>query len=186
VASRKLIRVLLCALLFASGAWCLAQSHAPRSKQMHHSGEWLRKYKDLPPEQKQQALENDPEFQHLSPERQEKLRQRLQRFNSLPPEQQQRILSRMETWEHLTPVQKQQARELYGRFRNLPPERRRMVRGAVNELRALPPDQRKQTVDSDRYKSQFTPQERELLSGVSELPLAPADGQSEKSSEEQP
>jgi hypothetical protein len=155
----------------------MAQGRPAHNHQAHHSGEWLRKYKDLPPEQQQKALESDPQFQHLSAERQQKLQERLQRFNSLPPQQQQRVLSRMETWEHLTPAQKDEARRLHTQLQSLPSQRRAMLRQAVNELRAVPPDQRDQLIDSDRYKSQYTPEERNILHGVNQLPLAPPDAQ---------
>src|SRR5437868_15057571 len=49
-------------------------------------GEWLRRNKDLPPQEQQKQLNSDPQFQQLPPERQEKLRQRLNEFNNLPPQ----------------------------------------------------------------------------------------------------
>ena len=141
--------------------------------QGHHAGQWLRQYKDLPPEQQRQVLHSDPQFRSLPPERQQRLEDRLQHFNNLPPEQQQRVLNRMEVWEHLTPEQKQQARGLYSQMRNLPPERRRMVQDAIRDLRGMPPPQRQQIINSDRFRSTFTPQERDLLDGAARLPLAP-------------
>ena len=151
----------------------------------HHAGEWLRQYKDMPPAQQQQALDNDPQFRNLPPERQQKLRDQLQRFSSLPQDRQQRILDRMETWEHLTPQQKEQAKQLFSQLKDLPPERRQMVQGAIDNLRNMPPDQRQQAIASDRFKNQFSEQERGLLNGISQLPLAPADsGQSDQASEE--
>jgi len=151
----------------------------------HHVGEWLRQYKDLPRDQQQQALDNDPQFRNLPPERQQKLRDQLQRFSSLPQDRQQRILDRMETWEHLTPDQKQQAKQLFSQLKDLPPERRQMVQRAIDNLRNMPPDQRQQVISSDRFKNQFSEQERGLLNGISQLPLAPADGgQSDQGSEE--
>ena len=90
-----------------------------------HFGDWLRKNLNTPPAQQQKALESDPKFQKLSPERQEKLKQRLQEFNALPTDQQQKILERMEKWEHMTPQQHQQARSLFDRMRPMPDERRK-------------------------------------------------------------
>ncbi len=141
----------------------------------HHAGDWLRRYKDLPPDQQEKALANDPEFQRLSPERQERLRQRLRTFNTLPPEQQRRILERMETWEHLTPDQKDKARNLFHRIRQLAPERRRAVMKAVRQLRSMPPAQRQQTIDSQGFKSSFSDEERDLLGDIAELPLGPGE-----------
>ena len=151
----------------------------------HHAGEWLRQYKDMPPAQQQQALENDPQFRNLPPDRQQKLREQLQRFSSLPQDRQQRILDRMETWEHLTPQQKDQAKQLFSQLKDLPPERRQMVQGAIDNLRNMSPEQSQQAIDSNRFKNQFSPQERGLLNGISQLPLAPAEsGQNDQGSEE--
>jgi Protein of unknown function (DUF3106) len=143
--------------------------------QGHHAGQWLRRYKDLPPAEQERALSNDPQFRHLSPERQERLRARLQHFSSLPPAQQQRVLNRMETWEHLTPAQKQDARQLFRQMREMPPDRRHMLESAIRDLRAMPPDARQRVINSDRFRSTFTPEERNMLDDVTKLPLAPAE-----------
>jgi hypothetical protein len=142
--------------------------------QGHHAGQWLRQYQGVPFDQQKKALNNDPNFRKLPPERQERLQQRLQRFNNLPPDRQQRVLNRMETWEHLTPQQKTEARQVYSGIRSLPPERRQAMQNAINALRAMPPDARQRAIESGRF-SQFSPQEREMLNGVSKLPLAPAE-----------
>src|SRR5271169_560083 len=138
-----------------------------------HAGDWLRRYKGMSPGEQERALQNDPAFRRLSPEHQQLLRQRLRHFASLPPQQQQRMLNRMETWEHLTPGQKQQARELFGRMRQLPPDRQRMVTTAVRDLRAMPPGEREQIIDSKRFRSMFSPEERDIMRGATRLPLAP-------------
>lgn len=148
----------------------------PEHAQQGHVGDWLRHYADLPPEERERALQNDPAFRHLPPARQEMLRQRLEHFSNLPPQQQLRMLNRMETWEHLTPEQKQEARQLYGQFHQLPPDRQRMVKTAVEDLRAMPPDQREQVINSDRFKGMFSDQERDLMRGAARLPLAPPNG----------
>jgi hypothetical protein len=154
---------------------------APRTQPGHpqqrgHAGDWLRRYKDLPPAEQERELQKDPGFRRLPPAQQQLLRQRLRHFSSLPPQQQTRMLNRMETWEHLTPEQKQQARQIYGQMRQLPPDRQRMVTTAVRELRSMPPDQRERIINSDRFKGVFTDQERDMMRGATRLPLAPAEG----------
>ena len=145
-----------------------------RRQQARHAGDWLKKYKDLPPDQQEKALESDPNFHRLPPDRQAKLRQQLQNFRSLPPQKQQRVLTRMQTWERLTPAQKKQARAVTTKIRQMPPERRTAMMGAIRDLRQMPPEQREQAINSDKYKAQFSDQERQLLRNVSQLPLAPA------------
>jgi hypothetical protein len=58
----------------------------------------------------------------------------------------------------------------------LPPDRRQAVENAVKALRGMPPEARQRQIDSDRYRSMFSPQEREVLKGTSTLPLAPPQG----------
>jgi len=146
-----------------------------------HAGDWLRRYQGLSPSEQERALQSDPAFRRLPPERQQLLRQRLHHFASLPPEQQQRMLNRMETWEHLTPGQKQQARELFGRMQQLPSDRRRMVTTAVRDLRAMPPGQREAIIDSNRFRGMFSLEERDIMRGATRLPLAPPEnGRSEE------
>jgi hypothetical protein len=144
-----------------------------QARQPGHSGDWLRRYKDLAPDEQEKALQNDPAFQKLPPERQQLLRHRLQRFSSLPPEKQLQVLNRMETWEHLTPEQKAEARQIHAQMHQLPPERQGEVRKAVRELRAMPPAQREQVINSDQFKSMFSEQERGIMREVTQLPLAP-------------
>jgi hypothetical protein len=154
-----------------------AQASKPqtaRPRPQGHAGDWLRRYKDLPPAEQERELQKDPAFQHLPPAQQQMLRDRLQHFSNLPPQRQLQMLNRMETWEHLTPDQKQQARQVFGQLRQLPPGRQRMVTTAVRDLRTMPPDQRERVIDSDRFKGMFSDQERDIIRGASRLPLAPA------------
>jgi hypothetical protein len=149
------------------------QAATPRPQR--HIGDWLRRYKDLPPDEVERELKNDPAFQQLPPGRQQVLVRRMQHFASLPPDKQLQMLNRQETWEHLTPEQQQQALQVFHQMQQLPPDRQRMVRTAVRNLRSMPPDQREKIIDSDRFKSMFSDQERELMRGVTHLPLAPAE-----------
>jgi hypothetical protein len=148
----------------------------PPQNQPGHAGNWLRRYKDLPPAQQRRALETDPQFRRLPPQRQAQLQKKLAHFASLPPEQQERVLNRMETWEHLTRDQKQQARQLFQQFKQLPPDRRQAVNRAIRDMREKTPEQRDELINSDQYKNSFSLQERVILSGAAHLPLAPGDG----------
>lgn len=150
------------------------QHRAPN--QPGHAGNWLRRYKDLPPSQQRRALENDPQFRRLTPQQQARLQQRLQHFSGLPREQQERVLNRMETWEHLTPDQKVRARQLFQQFKQLPPDRRQAVNRGIREMRGLTPEQRDRLINSDEFAHAFSLQERVILSGAAHLPLAPGDG----------
>jgi len=138
-----------------------------------HAGDWLRRYKNLPAQQQERALDNDSEFRRLDPEQQAKLRQRLREFRNLAPEKQQRILERMERFEHLTPEQQQQVRDLGARFRQLPEDRRQLMMQSFHRLRDASPEERQAMLQSEGFRSTFSSQEQELLRGMSELGFGP-------------
>jgi Protein of unknown function (DUF3106) len=175
--------VLSTATVMVSFSPCLAQRYNFRPMQgrpappgrpgQAHAGDWLRRYKGLPPVEQDRALQNDPGFRRMSPEQQQRLRQQLHYFASLPPGEQQRIVNNMDRWAHLTPEQKQRAREVFGRMRQLPPGRRDVVRGAIRDLSVLPPEQREGIIDSNRFKRMFSPEERDIMRDAVRLPLAP-------------
>jgi hypothetical protein len=146
----------------------------PGAGPQHHGGDWLRTHRELPLQEQQKALQSDPQFRKLPPQQQQRLENRLQNFNSLPPQEQQRRLNRIETWEHLTPQQKTQARQLASQWQQLAPQRRQMMKTAIGDLRAMPPEQRERVLDSPRFKSMFSEQERGMLRDTTKLPLAPA------------
>ena len=85
------------------------------------------------------------------------------------------MLNRMETWEHLTPSQKNEARQLASQFKSLPSQRKEMMQNAIRGLRHMPPDARERTIDSPRFQEMFSPGERQMLHGITKLPLAPAE-----------
>lgn len=161
-----------------SGGAGAVPHEVPRPPQ-HHAGDWLRSNRDLSPQEQERALESDPAFRRLPAQQQERLRNRLEHFNSLQPQQQQRMLNRMEVWEHLTPEQKQDARRLGSQLRQLPPPRQQMMQTAIRDLREMPPDQREQVLDSPRFMSMFSDQERGILKGITRLPLAPVERENE-------
>jgi hypothetical protein len=66
---------------------------------------------------------------------------------------------------------------LFSQLRDLPPDRRQKVRTAIRDLSVMPPEQRQQVIESDRFKNEFSPQERGLLTSASQLPLAPAESE---------
>jgi hypothetical protein len=140
-----------------------------------HVGDWLRRYKDLPPGEQERELRKDPVFQRLTPPQQQLLLRRLRHFSSLPPQEQLRMLNRMETWEHLTPAQKQQALQIFAQMRQLPPARQRILFNAMHGMRALPPAERDRLIDSPGFRGRFTDQERDLMHGFTRLPVAPAE-----------
>jgi len=129
----------------------------------------FRRLRDLPPAEQRRFMANNPEFQRLSPERQELIRERLRQWNSMPPRMKERVREREEILEGLSPAQRQEARNIFPQWRELTPERRQAVMEAFRHLRDLSPKQRQPYLDSQQVREQFSPHERDILSGLDKL-----------------
>lgn len=145
----------------------------PRQGPGPHAGDWLRRYRDVPPAQQERMLENDPQFQRLPPDRQQMLKQRLQKFSSLPPDKQQRILNRMETWEHLPPQERQRAIQLWDRVRAMPPDRRHAMMEAYHNMRDMDPAEQQRMLQSPDMRNNFSDGERDTLRQALQLGVGP-------------
>lgn len=157
-----------------------AQGHAaPRAMQpqqnKEHLAEWMDRHSNLPLEQQQRALQNEPGFHDLPQQTQQRMLDRLSRLNNMTPDQRRRILERNEVLEHLTPNQRQQVRGAMQQLGALPTDRRRVVARAFRDLRDMPPAQRQATLDSEGFRSQFSDNERGTLSNLLAVePFLPA------------
>jgi len=152
------------------GAHPPTQPHPPQTQKSpqtqpnrEHLAEWMDRHSNLPLEQQQRALQNEPGFHDLPPQTQQRMLDRLSRLNNMPPDQRRRILERNEALEHLTPTQRQQVRGAMQQLGSLPADRRRVVARAFRDLRDMPASQRQMTLNSDSFRSQFSESERGTL-----------------------
>jgi hypothetical protein len=141
------------------------QGLGPKGNQ-EHLGQWMDRHRNLPPADQQRALEKEPGFRDLPPQTQQRMRDRLTQLNNMTPEQRRRTLEHTEAMEHLSLSQRQQVRGALEQYRGLPDERRRLVARAFRDLREMPQPQRQAILNSDRFRGQFTDQERNTLSGL--------------------
>ena len=141
----------------------MPQGQAQNNNRPPRPGKWLREHLNMPPEQQQKALTNDPEFKQLTPDQQQHLVNRLNQFNNLPPQQRERVLNRMRAIESLPPDKQTELRRSLQDLRQMPEDRRRMVRKAYKDLRQMPPEQQQQVMNSERFQSTFNDQERSTL-----------------------
>lgn len=139
-------------------------------------GEWLETHKALPLDQQEKALESDPKYKKLAPDRQAALKERLRKFNSLPPEQRDRALQRMNYISNLSPDQRQQLRDANDKLQALPQDRRVMVHTELRHLRKMDPQQREEAMQSDRFRSTFSDQEQGILRQLSAINPPPGNG----------
>lgn len=135
-------------------------------RNQEHLAQWMDRHSNLPLADQQRALENEPGFRDLPPQTQQRMRDRLTQLNNMTPEQRRRVIERTEAMEHLTPPQRQQVVGALRQLGSLPEDRRRLVARAFRDLREMPPQQRDAILKEDRFRSQFSEQERNTLSGL--------------------
>jgi hypothetical protein len=92
--------------------------------------------------------------------------QQLHQVNQLTEEQRQRRLARTELLEHIPPQEQMRINLSARRWTELPPERQALMKNAFHDLRTVPPAQRPMELNSARYQSVFTPEERGILGDV--------------------
>jgi len=152
-------------------------------KNQEHLAQWMDRHSDLPLAEQQKALESEPGFRDLPSETQQRMRDRLTQLNNMPPEQRRRVLERNEAMANLSLSQRQQVRGAMKQFSSLSPDRRRLVARAFRDLREMPEPQRQALMSSERFRGQFSEEERSTVSNLLAvepyLPVRKASGPSE-------
>jgi hypothetical protein len=131
-----------------------------------HLGSWLNQHRNLPLQGQERLLHSDPNFNHLPQAQQQRLVQQLRQVDQLPPQQRELRLARAEAIEHMTPQERSQLYQSSRELSSMPPDRRTLVKRAFRDLRGVPVDQRQTVINSQRYQSQFSPQERDILTNL--------------------
>ncbi len=139
---------------------------SPKQQNQDHLGQWMDRHSNQPLADQQRALQQEPGFRNLPPLTQQHMLDRLAQLNSMPPEKRRRIIEHNEAIAHLTPPQRQQVRGAMQQLGSLPEDRRRLVARAFRDLREMPEPQRQAILSSDRFRNQFSDQERNTLSSL--------------------
>jgi hypothetical protein len=140
-----------------------------------HLGPWMQQHSNMSPQEQQRALRNEPGFNQLPPQMQQRMSDRLNRLNSMPQAQRERTLQRGEALERMSPEQRTQVRGAMGQLGSLPQDRQQSVSRAFRQLRDMPVPERNALLNSPQYRQQFTDEERGTLGNLLAVsPLLPA------------
>jgi hypothetical protein len=132
----------------------------------HHDA--VERWNQMSPEERERALEK------LPPDRRKDFQDRLDRFNKLPQSEQQQLRERYQQFLQLPLAKQDQVRKEIKQFNQLPDDRRQALSKEFEQLRSLPEADRKTKLESDEYKSKFSPDERRMLRDLSSTLGAPA------------
>jgi hypothetical protein len=114
----------------------------------------------MPPEQRERVLEKLPAGE------QQRLRRRFEQFDQRPPEERARLLNQWRQVAALTPEKREILDRQMKAFNTLPEDRAIAVRRALNQLSRLSPEEREARLASERFKSQFSETEQQMISYI--------------------
>jgi hypothetical protein len=138
--------------------------------QQHPGGEhlpqWYRQHQSMNLQQQERALRRQPGFNKLSPAQRQRVLNRLRYLDSQPPAVRARIMARNEAFERLSPERRQEVRAAAQAFQHMPRYRKEQLGRAFSTLRTLPPEQRSEILHSARFRAQYSPRERHILSNL--------------------
>ena len=116
----------------------------------------------MPPEKREQVLER------LPPKQQANLRERLDRFDKLPAAERARLNQMWNTFNSLPPEKQESVTRQMQAFNGLPDARRQELRPVLQRLRTMPAERRTKLLNSEDFKSRFSPAELEMLTEISQ------------------
>jgi len=177
---------ILLILLLASAGRALVQEPYPPKRQpqetKQHPGphpnaragrkeppRWFQRLREMPPQEQQRAMANDPQFRRLPPERQQKIKENLIRWNTLTPQEKETFRQREEVFQSLSPSQRDQLRSVFPRWRALDPGQQQELMQGFRQLRDMPPSERQSFLSSPETAKRFTPEERDILGKLNGL-----------------
>jgi hypothetical protein len=146
----------------------------PNTQAAGHLPQWMEQHQNMPVGQQERLLRQEPGFNRLNPGEQQREVQQLHQLNQMPEAQRERRLARAEAVERLSPGEQMQVKQSSRQFATMLPDRQAVVRRAFHDLRGVPVDQREMVLNSARYSSALSPQERNVVRNF--LRLEPYDG----------
>lgn len=140
----------------------------PRGPALLGPANALDRWNRMTPEQRDRAMAK------LPPERQQRIRERLERFNALPERERNRLRARYDAFAKLPPEKQQLLRNDIQELGRLPGERRPVVAREFNRLRRMSEAEREARIESEDFQKTFNPAEQKILTGLAEnVPLPP-------------
>jgi hypothetical protein len=143
-------------------------SQKPSAKQQSAGRNAIDRWNQMSPEERERELAK------LPPERARLIRERIRRFNQLPPEEKRQLRERYQRFQQLPPDKQQIVRQRMREFRELPLDRRPAIRRELDQIRALPESERRARLNSEEFRSRFSPQEQQIIRDIAENFPAPA------------
>jgi hypothetical protein len=124
------------------------------------SVENLKRLLKLSPEQRKKALEE------LPPARREVIEKRLNDYQKMPEPERAKAFDRLSRMQSLPPQKQQQVRASVQKLTALPQPRHGVVQRQINQMKVLSDADRSAVMNSEEFRSKFTPSEQQIIEDI--------------------
>jgi hypothetical protein len=140
----------------------------PMQKAAAHQREIVLALREMPPQQQEQFMANDPRFLAMPPQRQRQIRQRIGTWNAMPAEQKDAVRERDEFVQLRAMPLLQQDRALVDdpRFLRLPPQRQEAIRKSLDSWNAMTAEQKEAVRQREQIFQGLSPEQRQEARNV--------------------
>ena len=127
------------------------------------SPEKIERWRRMSPEEQDRIRERYRQWKALPPERRERLMERTRRWRELPEGDRRYLMQRREMYRNARPEQKQAIDKFVVRWRQLPPDRRRELKSRIAEWRGLPAAERGDRMQDWSFYRRLRPDEQRVI-----------------------
>jgi hypothetical protein len=117
----------------------------------------------MSPEERNKALESDPHFNRMPPQRQAQIREHLERYSAMTPEQRRQMRDRFDIVNSMAPQNRDRIREVFPRWKQLPADRQQAMREEFHALSGMSAADRERRFNDPEFQKAFAPKEQQLL-----------------------
>lgn len=134
-------------------------AHAPGYAQ-EATGNPAEQWEKMTPQEREALRERYRAFKRLKREQQQEILRNLDQFRTMTPEERHHILDNHSEFRRLSPDERQALNRNFQRWRKLPPERRDQLRNNYRRYLRMTPDERKRFMENYRIWEKLTPEQR--------------------------
>jgi Protein of unknown function (DUF3106) len=109
-------------------------------------------------------------WRNMSPQEKQRAFQNEQRLRNLPPSQQQELRNRAQVWQKMTPEQRDHIRnDVLPKWRQMPPDRRQAIQQRLRVLQNMPEAARNQRLSDPNFTRGMSEEDKATLHDLSHL-----------------
>lgn len=131
---------------------------------------WAEHLRGMAPEERQRVIENNKQYNALTPEAKENIQRRFQRWDNLPAREREELRERERVWRQMTPEQQEHVRrDVLPKWREMPTDRRQAIQKRLSVLREMPEAARNRRLNDPQFTRGMSAEDKAMLRDLSHL-----------------